>query len=58
MFKINQYFDSKVTSLAFQTTEGPATIGMMAPGEYRIWHSHLGDHERHFRSAFGQGSEQ
>ena len=36
MFKINQYFDSKVTSLAFQTTEGPATIGMMAPGEYKF----------------------
>jgi len=36
MFKTNQYFDGKVTSLAFQTAEGPATIGVMAPGEYEF----------------------
>ena len=36
MFKTNQYFDGKVTSLAFQTAEGPATIGVMASGEYEF----------------------
>ena len=36
MFKTNQYFNGKVTSLAFQTSEGPATIGVMAPGEYEF----------------------
>ena len=34
MFKVNEYFDGKVKSIAFQTEEGPATIGVMAPGEY------------------------
>jgi len=36
MFKVNEYFDGKVKSLAFQTQEGPATIGVMAPGEYEF----------------------
>ncbi len=36
MFKVNEYFDGKVKSLAFQTAEGPATIGVMAPGEYEF----------------------
>ena len=36
MFKVNEYFDGKVKSLAFQTTDGPATIGVMAPGEYEF----------------------
>ena len=34
MFKTNEYFDGKVKSIAFETKEGPATIGVMAPGEY------------------------
>ena len=34
MFKINKYFDGKVKSIAFTTSEGPATIGVMAKGEY------------------------
>ncbi len=34
MFKCNEYFDGKVKSLAFQTTDKPATIGVMAAGEY------------------------
>ncbi len=34
MFKVNEYFDGKVTSLAFQTETLPATVGVMAPGEY------------------------
>jgi uncharacterized protein YaiE (UPF0345 family) len=34
MFKVNEYFDGKVKSLAFTSPEGPATIGVMAPGEY------------------------
>lgn len=36
MFKVNEYFDGKVKSLAFATPEGPATIGVMAPGEYEF----------------------
>lgn len=34
MFSVNEYFDGKVKSLAFQTDEGPATIGVMAKGDY------------------------
>lgn len=36
MFKVNEYFDGKVKSLAFQAEDGPATIGVMAPGEYEF----------------------
>lgn len=36
MFKTNEYFDGKVKSIAFTTTEGPATIGVMAAGEYEF----------------------
>ncbi|MEN8121922.1 MAG: pyrimidine/purine nucleoside phosphorylase [Bacteroidota bacterium] len=34
MFETNEYFDGKVKSIAFETEEGRATIGVMAPGEY------------------------
>jgi uncharacterized protein YaiE (UPF0345 family) len=34
MFTVNQYFDGKVASLAFQTESLPATVGVMAIGEY------------------------
>ncbi|MDY0201284.1 MAG: pyrimidine/purine nucleoside phosphorylase [Bacteroidales bacterium] len=34
MFKTNEYFDGKVKSIAFDTVDGPATIGVMAKGEY------------------------
>ncbi|MEI7661870.1 MAG: pyrimidine/purine nucleoside phosphorylase [Bacteroidota bacterium] len=36
MFKTNEYFDGKVKSIAFTTPEGPATMGVMAPGEYEF----------------------
>ncbi len=36
MFKTNEYFDGKVKSIAFETTERPATIGVMAKGEYEF----------------------
>lgn len=36
MFKINQYFDGKVASIAFQTTTLPATVGVMAVGEFEF----------------------
>lgn len=36
MFKINQYFDGKVVSIALESVEGRATIGVMAPGEYEF----------------------
>lgn len=34
MFKTNEYFDGKVKSIAFQTQTLPATVGVMAAGEY------------------------
>lgn len=34
MFKTNHYFDGKVASLAFQTADLPATVGVMDTGEY------------------------
>jgi len=36
MYKVNQYFEGNVMSLAFETQEGPATIGVMAAGEYEF----------------------
>ena len=36
MFKTNEYFEGKVKSIAFETSEGPATIGVMAAGEYEF----------------------
>ena len=36
MFKVNEYFEGKVKSLAFAADGGPATIGVMAPGEYEF----------------------
>ncbi|HEX7410767.1 MAG TPA: pyrimidine/purine nucleoside phosphorylase [Bacteroidales bacterium] len=36
MFKTNEYFDGLVKSIAFNTPEGPATVGVMAPGEYEF----------------------
>jgi purine/pyrimidine-nucleoside phosphorylase len=36
MFKTNEYFDGKVKSIAFETAEGPATLGVMAAGEYEF----------------------
>lgn len=34
MLKVNEYFDGKVKSIAFQTETLPATVGVMVPGEY------------------------
>ncbi|GGR36248.1 pyrimidine/purine nucleoside phosphorylase [Streptomyces roseolus] len=36
MFKVNEYFDGTVKSLAFTGAEGPATVGVMAPGDYEF----------------------
>ena len=36
MFKVNEYFDGKVKSIGFQTSTLPATVGVMAPGEYEF----------------------
>jgi hypothetical protein len=36
MFKVNEYFDGKVKSIAFQSGSLPATVGVMAPGEYEF----------------------
>lgn len=34
MFDTNEYFDGKVKSIAFKTETNPATVGVMAPGDY------------------------
>lgn len=36
MFPVNEYFGGKVKSISFQTKVGPATIGVMAEGEYEF----------------------
>jgi uncharacterized protein YaiE (UPF0345 family) len=36
MFKVNEYFDGRVKSIAFQAPDGPATVGVMAPGDYEF----------------------
>ncbi|MBP1743851.1 MAG: hypothetical protein H6Q58_829 [Firmicutes bacterium] len=36
MFKSNTYFDGDVVSIAFNGSEGEATVGVMAPGEYEF----------------------
>jgi purine/pyrimidine-nucleoside phosphorylase len=36
MFKTNEYFDGKVKSIVFTTADGPATMGVMAAGEYEF----------------------
>lgn len=34
MFIVNEYFDGKVKSIAFDSVDGNATVGVMAAGEY------------------------
>ena len=36
MFDVNEYFEGRVKSLSFRTPEGPATVGVMAAGEYEF----------------------
>ena len=36
MLQVNEYFDGKVKSIAFKGEELPATVGVMAPGEYEF----------------------
>ncbi len=36
MFKTNEYYDGNVKSIAFDMPDGPATIGVMAAGEYNF----------------------
>lgn len=36
MFDVNEYFDGNVKSIGFQTATLPATVGVMAPGEYEF----------------------
>lgn len=36
MFKVNEYYDGKVKSLAFKNSDGDVTVGVMAPGEYEF----------------------
>lgn len=43
MFKVNEYFDGKVKSIAFKGDDLPSTVGVMAPGDYEFGTS---QHER------------
>jgi uncharacterized protein YaiE (UPF0345 family) len=36
MLKVNEYFDGNVKSIGFETATLPATVGVMAPGEYEF----------------------
>ena len=36
MFKVNEYFNGAVKSIAFQTETLPATVGVMAQGDYEF----------------------
>jgi uncharacterized protein YaiE (UPF0345 family) len=36
MFKTNEYFGGNVKSIAFKTVQCPATVGVIAPGEYEF----------------------
>jgi purine/pyrimidine-nucleoside phosphorylase len=36
MFKTNEYFDGNVKSVALESAEGTATVGVMAKGEYEF----------------------
>lgn len=36
MLKVNEYFDGKVKSIAFETATLPATVGVMVPGEFEF----------------------
>lgn len=36
MLSVNEYFDGNVKSIGFQTETLPATVGVMAPGEYEF----------------------
>jgi len=36
MFKCNTYFEGDVVSIAFKVSDGEATVGVMAPGEYEF----------------------
>jgi len=36
MFQVNEYFDGHVKSLGLENSEGKATVGVMAPGEYEF----------------------
>ena len=36
MFEVNEYFDGKVKSIAFDTTTLPATMDVMAIGDYEF----------------------
>ncbi len=36
MLKVNEYFAGKVKSIGFETATRPASVGVMAPGEYEF----------------------
>lgn len=36
MFKTNDYFEGRVKSIALESAEGTATVGVMAAGEYEF----------------------
>ena len=41
MLKVNEYFGGTVKSIGFESATGPATVGVMVPGEYEFGTSSL-----------------
>lgn len=36
MLKVNSYYEGSVKSISFMCEEGPATVGVVTPGEYEF----------------------
>ncbi|MFC2169385.1 pyrimidine/purine nucleoside phosphorylase [Acidobacteriota bacterium] len=36
MYKVNEYYDGKIKSLSFEMPDGPASVGVIAIGEYEF----------------------
>lgn len=36
MFQVNHYFDNQVSSISYESAEGPSTVGVMAVGTYEF----------------------
>jgi hypothetical protein len=36
MLKVNEYFEGRVKSISLTTSDGPATVGVMAKGTYEF----------------------
>jgi len=58
MLDVNEYFDGKVKSIAFQTATLPATVGVMQAGEYEFNTEKKRNRIRCFRRTHGKITQQ